>query len=429
MRTFSPAQLAAQERFKRMVKSGAWPRRRNTALRPIGEALAARKAKRAKKWGEFWARKRGNPGEGLRSYGNRHPWNIVWRDPSGETHKYIRYAASHADARDELIDVLNREYPRGGFRVISTTRANPTLMVMNPGRTSILESGGWGVFRWRADGRYVADEAEKTFVSEKVAGRYAERMNRGPEGPVFVVRTMRLYPLTRGNPRKWIQSAIRRPGAFSAKARRAGMSTGAYARKVLRSGSGATTRTKRQAALARTLGRLRPNVLHGRWPHMAEEPTRPLIRLSTKELRRLAKTSYAKSERKDIPESVRETYRAMVRSVSSELRRRSEGHRGNPSVPSSALRMYRRFHGSDPMNVRKVDAPPGTPKHLVMLGKLTELGYRVPGHSGKAGQKNVPYLHKSGRGNILATDATGRNLFILKDRGSRMRVKSDGIND
>ncbi len=54
---------------------------------------------------------------------------------------------------------------------------------------------------------------------------------------------------------KWIQAAIKRPGAFSAKARRAGMGTKAYAAQTLREGSRASTRTKRQAALARTLRR------------------------------------------------------------------------------------------------------------------------------------------------------------------------------
>ena len=53
--------------------------------------------------------------------------------------------------------------------------------------------------------------------------------------------------------KKWIKGAIKRPGAFSAKAKRAGMSTEAYAQKVLRRGSRASTRTKRQAALAETL--------------------------------------------------------------------------------------------------------------------------------------------------------------------------------
>lgn len=57
--------------------------------------------------------------------------------------------------------------------------------------------------------------------------------------------------------RKWIKGAIKRPGAFKAKAKRAGMGTGAYARKVLKKGSKASTRTKRQARLAQTLSKLR----------------------------------------------------------------------------------------------------------------------------------------------------------------------------
>ena len=55
----------------------------------------------------------------------------------------------------------------------------------------------------------------------------------------------------------WIKGAIKRPGAFSAKAKRAGMSTSAYARKVLKKGSRASTTTKRQARLAITLGKMR----------------------------------------------------------------------------------------------------------------------------------------------------------------------------
>jgi len=52
-------------------------------------------------------------------------------------------------------------------------------------------------------------------------------------------------------------SVVKRPGAFSSKAKRAGMSTGAYARKVLKSGSSASTRTKRQAALAKAFRTMR----------------------------------------------------------------------------------------------------------------------------------------------------------------------------
>lgn len=58
--------------------------------------------------------------------------------------------------------------------------------------------------------------------------------------------------------KKWIQKATsKNKGAFRAKAKRAGMSTSAYARHVLRRNSRASTKTKRQARLAITLGKMR----------------------------------------------------------------------------------------------------------------------------------------------------------------------------
>lgn len=57
--------------------------------------------------------------------------------------------------------------------------------------------------------------------------------------------------------KKWIKGAIKRPGAFKAKAKRAGMSTASYARKVTAKGSKASTRTKKQANLAKTLSKMR----------------------------------------------------------------------------------------------------------------------------------------------------------------------------
>ena len=54
----------------------------------------------------------------------------------------------------------------------------------------------------------------------------------------------------------WIAGAIKRPGAFKAKAKKAGMSVSAYAKKVTKKGSKASTRTKRQAALAKTLRKM-----------------------------------------------------------------------------------------------------------------------------------------------------------------------------
>jgi hypothetical protein len=57
--------------------------------------------------------------------------------------------------------------------------------------------------------------------------------------------------------KKWIKGAIKRPGAFKKAAKKAHKSVGAYASSVLKKGSKASATRKRQANLARTLGRLR----------------------------------------------------------------------------------------------------------------------------------------------------------------------------
>lgn len=55
-----------------------------------------------------------------------------------------------------------------------------------------------------------------------------------------------------GGGRKWIAGAIKRPGAFTKKAKAAGMGVQAYARKMRK----AAGRTGRQARLALTLGKM-----------------------------------------------------------------------------------------------------------------------------------------------------------------------------
>lgn len=52
--------------------------------------------------------------------------------------------------------------------------------------------------------------------------------------------------------KKWIQKAIKRPGALTAKAKSAGKSISAYC-----AGANLSTRTKRQCALAKTLAKIR----------------------------------------------------------------------------------------------------------------------------------------------------------------------------
>jgi hypothetical protein len=54
----------------------------------------------------------------------------------------------------------------------------------------------------------------------------------------------------------WIKGAIKRPGAFTAKAKAAGESVAAYAKDVTKKGSKASARTKKQAVLAQTLRKI-----------------------------------------------------------------------------------------------------------------------------------------------------------------------------
>ena len=56
--------------------------------------------------------------------------------------------------------------------------------------------------------------------------------------------------------RRWIQKAIKRPGAFTRKAKARGMTVAQFARYVLSHKNRFSTRTIRQAQLALTLRRL-----------------------------------------------------------------------------------------------------------------------------------------------------------------------------
>lgn len=58
--------------------------------------------------------------------------------------------------------------------------------------------------------------------------------------------------------KKFIKKAIKRPGAFRAKAKKQGLTTAQFQRKVLANPKRFDTRTVRQANLAKTLRKLRP---------------------------------------------------------------------------------------------------------------------------------------------------------------------------
>ncbi len=58
--------------------------------------------------------------------------------------------------------------------------------------------------------------------------------------------------------KKFMKGAVKRPGAFKKKAKRAGKSVTQEAHSVLKKGSKASTRTKKQANLALIFKRFRP---------------------------------------------------------------------------------------------------------------------------------------------------------------------------
>lgn len=57
-------------------------------------------------------------------------------------------------------------------------------------------------------------------------------------------------------PKNWIQSAIKRPGAFTAKAKKRDMTAQEFAVKVAKNPKAYSVQTRKQAVLARTLGKM-----------------------------------------------------------------------------------------------------------------------------------------------------------------------------
>lgn len=55
----------------------------------------------------------------------------------------------------------------------------------------------------------------------------------------------------------WIQGAIKKPGAFSAQANKAGMSTAAFASEVMSNPDDYSAKTRKRAQLAKTLAGMR----------------------------------------------------------------------------------------------------------------------------------------------------------------------------
>lgn len=55
----------------------------------------------------------------------------------------------------------------------------------------------------------------------------------------------------------WIKGAVKHPGALTKKAKKAGLSVPAFAKKVTKKGSKASAVTKKQATLAKTFAKMK----------------------------------------------------------------------------------------------------------------------------------------------------------------------------
>ncbi len=104
------------------------------------------------------------------------------------------------------------------------------------------------------------------------------------------------------------------------------------------------------------------------------------------------------------------------------------------SRKSNPESLYESFHDSPPANMRKIlYENPDPKKPLVKIGRVTMINYLPEYPSKKSG---VEYTHKSGdtgeqilKSNlILATDESGKNLYLIKDKKSKYPlVNSRGI--
>jgi len=116
------------------------------------------------------------------------------------------------------------------------------------------------------DESFVATQARRTKMRSRLAatkekwGAPVKPMNQSyfkkkkptKIKPRFPVRWTK--PVTEAD---WMKDAVKRPGAFRAKAQAVGASTAAFAKKVKDNPGSYDTRTKRQANLARTFAKFR----------------------------------------------------------------------------------------------------------------------------------------------------------------------------
>lgn len=89
---------------------------------------------------------------------------------------------------------------------------------------------------------------------------------------------------------------------------------------------------------------------------------------------------------------------------------------GNPArIDRAALAAYRKFHGVDPKSVVRVGKGSGV---LVALGDLIDLVYKP--HRGE--RRGPAWIHRFGKGAVLAATPDGSKLFIVDTKGKRRMV-------
>lgn len=94
----------------------------------------------------------------------------------------------------------------------------------------------------------------------------------------------------------------------------------------------------------------------------------------------------------------------------------------NPSkIPAALLRRYRAFHGVNPK--RALVSGRGKVKGLIALGDVVEIVYEPK----RGERKRIHWFHKFKRKAILATDVTGKELYIVDPKGRVMVDFQRGI--
>lgn len=119
--------------------------------------------------------------------------------------------------------------------------------------------------------------------------------------------------------------------------------------------------------------------------------------------------------------SGREFRAKMLEATRSRADLRRMGVENPPADIRRALALFKRWSGREAAGVSRVTVPKGTPRALVKLGELTDIGYR----SDKWGGKHHRYIHATNRPRpILCASADGRQLVIL---GGNVRVRAEGL--